>query len=158
MTITNTSIQRSVVLTDYIPMQIRAEKECKAVDYCSFRKDDTSLLELAFDQTDHIIHRITLVICADYRQTAEEYRLPAEHTKGDLLLESPAEIDTAVFSCVIYRNAVKINVSDLPVCKTVLSDNIVWELSEQGNLVSLCLVDATGKASEHCSLELSSNQ
>ena len=72
MTITNTSIQRSVVLTDYIPMQIRAEKECKAVDYCSFRKDDTSLLELAFDQTDHIIHRITLVICADYRQTAEE--------------------------------------------------------------------------------------
>ena len=158
MTITNTPIHRSVVLTDYIPMQVRAEKECDAVDYCFFRKEDTSLLELAFDQTDHIIHRITLVICADYQQTVEEYRLTAEYVKGDLLLTSPAEIDTAVFSCVIYRNAVRIVVSDLHVCKTVLSDNIVWELSEQGDLVSLCLVDATGKASEHCNLELSSNQ
>ena len=157
MTITNTFIQRSIVLNEYIPMQVRAEKEYNAVDYCSFRKDNNSLLELAFDQTDHIIYRVTLVICADYRQAAEEYPLPAEYTKGDLLVDAPAEIDTSTFSCVIYQNAVKIIVSDLPVSKTVLSGNIVWELSEQGNLVSVCLVDLTGKASEHCSLELSSN-
>ncbi len=81
MTITNTFIQRSIVLNEYIPMQVRAEKEYNAVDYCSFRKDDNSLLELAFDQTDHIIYRVTLVICADYRQAAEEYPLPAEYTK-----------------------------------------------------------------------------
>ncbi len=115
------------------------------------------MLELAFDQMDHIISRITLVICADYRQVAEEYPLPAEYTKGDLLVDVPGEIDTSTFSCVIYQNAVKIIVSDLPVSKTILSDNIVWELSEQGNLVSVCLVDPTGKASEHCNLELSSN-
>ena len=157
MTITNTSIQRSIVLTEYIPVQVRAETACNTIDYCSFRKDDTSLLELAFDQTDRMIYRITLVICADYWQAAEEYRLPAEYTKGDLLVDVPGEIDTSTFSCVIYQNAVKIIVSDLPVCKTVLSGNIVWELSEQGNLVSVCLVDPTGKASEHCSLELSSN-
>ena len=157
MTITNTSIQRSIVLTEYIPVQVRAEKACNTIDYCSFRKNDTSLLELAFNQADHIIYRVTLVICADYRQVAEEYPLPAEHTEGDLLVDAPAEIDTSAFSCVIYQNAVKIIVSDLPVSKTVLSDNIVWELSEQGNLVSVCLVDPTGKASEHCSLELFSN-
>ena len=157
MTITNTSIQRSIVLTEYIPVQVRAETACNTIDYYSFRKDDTSLLELAFDQMDHIISRITLVICADYRQAAEEYPLPAEYTKGELLADAPAEIDTSTFSCVIYQNAVKIIVSDLPVSKTVLSGNIVWELFEQGNLVSMCLVDPTGKASEHCSLELSSN-
>ena len=157
MTITNTSIQRSIVLTEYIPVQVRAETACNTIDYYSFRKDDTSLLELAFDQMDHIISRITLVICADYRQVAEEYPLPAEYTKGDLLVDVPGEIDTSTFSCVIYHNAVKIIVSDLPVSKTILSDNIVWELSEQGNLVSVCLVDPTGKASEHCNLELSSN-
>ena len=84
MTITNTSIQRSIVLTEYIPVQVRAETACNTIDYCSFRKDDTSLLELAFDQTDRMIYRITLVICADYWQAAEEYRLPAEYTKGDL--------------------------------------------------------------------------
>ena len=157
MTITNTSIQRSIVLTEYIPVQVRAEKACNTIDYCSFRKNDTSLLELAFNQADHIIYRVTLVICADYRQVAEEYLLPTEYTKGELLADAPAEIDTSTFSCVIYQNAVKIIVSDLPVSKTILSGNIVWELSEQDNLVSVCLVDPTGKASEHCSLELSSN-
>ena len=157
MTITNTSIQRSIVLTEYIPVQVRAENACNTIDYCSFRKDDTSLLELAFDQTDRMIYCITLVICAYYRQAAAEYRLPAECANGDLLVDVPGEIDTSTFSCVIYQNAVKIIVSDLPVSKTILSDNIVWELSEQGNLVSVCLVDPTGKASEHCNLELSSN-
>lgn len=158
MTITNTVVNRSVVLTDYIPLQVRAKKECKEVEYCSFRKGDTSLLELAFDQTDQLIHRITLLLCADYRQTAEEYQLPTDCVKGDLLMDASAEIDTVVFSCVIYRNAVRITISDLPVCKSVLSDNIVWGLSEHGKLVSLCLIDETGKVSEHCNLELSSNQ
>ena len=157
MTITNTSIQRSIVLTEYIPMQVRAEKEYNAVDYCSFRKDDNSLLELAFNQADHIIYRVTLVICADYRQVEEEYPLPTEYTKGDLLVDVPSENATSIFSCIIYQNAVKIIVSDLPISKTILSGDIVWELSEQGDLVSVCLVDPTGKASEHCSLELSSN-
>ena len=157
MTITNTSIQRSIVLTEYIPVQVRAETACSTIDYCSFRKNDTSLLELAFNQADHIIYRVTLVICADYRQVAEEYPLPTEYTKGDLLVDVPGENATSIFSCVIYQNAVKIIVSDLPVSKTIFSDNIVWELSEQGDLVSVCLVDPTGKASKHCSLELSSN-
>lgn len=157
MTITNTSIQRSIVLTEYIPVQVRAEKACNTIDYCSFRKNDTSLLELAFNQADHIIYRVTLVICADYRQVAEEYPLPTEYTKGDLLVDVPGENATSIFSCIIYQNAVKIIVSDLPISKTILSGDIVWELSEQGDLVSMCLVDPTGKASKHCSLELSSN-
>ena len=157
MTITNTSIQRSIVLTEYIPVQVRAEKACNTIDYCSFRKNDTSLLELAFNQADHIIYRVTLVICADYRQVAEEYPLPTEYTKGDLLVDVPSENATSIFSCIIYQNAVKIIVSDLPISKTILSGDIVWELSEQGDLVSVCLVDPTGKASKHCSLELSSN-
>ena len=55
MTITNTSIQRSIVLTEYIPVQVRAETACNTIDYCSFRKDDTSLLELAFDQLAAIV-------------------------------------------------------------------------------------------------------
>ena len=158
MTITNTVVKRSVVLTDYIPLQVRTEKECREVEYCSYRKGDTSLLELAFDQADQLVHRITLLLCADYRQTTEEYQLPANYAKGDLLMDSAAEIDTAVFSCVIYRSAVQITVSDLPVSNSVLSDNIVWGLSEHGELVSLCLIDEAGKASEHCNLELSSNQ
>ena len=157
MTITNTSIQRSIVLTEYIPVQVRAETACNTIDYCSFRKNDTSLLELAFNQADHIIYRVTLVICADYRQVAEEYPLPTEYTKGDLLVDVPSENATSIFSCIIYQNAVKIIVSDLPISKTILSGDIVWELSEQGDLVSVCLVDPTGKASKHCSLELSSN-
>ena len=157
MTITNTSIHRSIVLTEYIPVQVRAEKACNTIDYCSFRKNDTSLLELAFNQADHIIYRVTLVICADYRQVAEEYPLPTEYTKGDLLVDVPSENATSIFSCIIYQNAVKIIVSDLPISKTILSGDIVWELSEQGDLVSVCLVDPTGKASKHCSLELSSN-
>ena len=33
MTITNTSIQRSIVLTEYIPVQLRAEKACDTAGF-----------------------------------------------------------------------------------------------------------------------------
>ena len=46
MTVTETSIKRSIVLVEYIPLQVRAEKECAIADYSSFHKSDISLLEL----------------------------------------------------------------------------------------------------------------
>ena len=157
MTVTETSIKRSIVLVEYIPLQVRAEKECAIADYSSFHKSDISLLELTSDQATQHIRRITLVICAEYHRLSTDYQLPAEYTHGDLLLDSPAEIETDVFYCDIFRNAVKITVSGAPVYKAVLSDNIVWELSERGNLVSVCVIDTTGKSSEHCYMELSNN-
>lgn len=157
MTITNTPTKRSVTLTDYIPLQVRTERDKQLVDYCTFRKGDSSLLEFAFGQENHIIQRITLVICADYSQVEEVYQIPAGCEDGDVLFDSPAEIETAVFSCRIYSDAVKVKVSDAHPYKQILSNNIVWEVSEEGAFISLCVLDKTGAVSKHCLTELSDN-
>ena len=48
------------VIDDYIPLQLRAPDACQDAKYYIIRKDDHSLLELTFDQSDSKVKRITL--------------------------------------------------------------------------------------------------
>ncbi len=158
MRFTNNATDRIVKKIDYIPLQLRTDAECQATEYYTIRKGDCSLLELAFDSETATIHRITLLICEEYRKLADPYRTPANHKNGDVLAEAHGETDSSVFYCEIYPNAVKVVVSDAYPCVCIASDNTVWELTEQGALVSVCVVDPTGEASEHCFKELEANR
>lgn len=71
---------------------------------------------------------------------------------------SKMTIDSSVFRCEIFENAVKVVVSDIVPRNCIASENVVWELSDQGDLVSLCILDSTGELSEHCFKELEANK
>jgi|GEM_PF-2967066 len=154
----NKCIKRAINNADYIPVQLRTEKECQATAYYNIRKGDRSLLELALDDKDTIICRITLLICEEYYRISEMYCVPNEHRNGDILVENHGETDSRVFRCEIFENAVKVVVSDNVPHDCIASENVVWELSEQGDLVSLCILDSTGELSEHCFQELEANK
>lgn len=158
MNITNKPAIRIIKNTDYIPLQVRTEKECQAAEYINIRKSDHSLLELAFDKSDFSLCRITLLICADFRRLEEEYIVPINCLTGDVSADSSDEIETDTFYCEIFSNAVKITVSDSPTGACVVSENVVFELSEKGELISLCVLDSSGRASDHCNRELTSTQ
>ena len=83
--------------------------------------------------------------------------MPKSYTLGDVLIEFPEEIESSLFFCTIYKNAVKITVSDDFCNLCILSENVVWELSDKGTLISLCIIDPSGNVVEHCYQELSSD-
>ena len=155
MRITNNLIRRTIMITDYIPLQLRTDKECQATKYFYVRKADSSLLEIAFDSSDLTICRITLLLCEKFQKIDEDYIAPENVFKGDILIDTSCEIESPILNCKIYRNAVKIEVSGEKTCKVVSTGNVIWELSEDGNFVSLCVIDPSGMASEHCLNELS---
>ena len=64
--------------------------------------------------------------------------------RGLSLLTSRRELTT------IVNYAVKQTLSDLPCADRVLSGNTLWELSEHGDLISVCVIDPTGSLSDHC--------
>ena len=151
------TVKKMIKSVDYIPLQLRTDKECQATEYFNIRKGDRSLLEFAFDSKDSTIHRITLLICEEYRKTMKTYYIPDKHKNGDVLIDGSGEIDTPTFRCVIYPNAVRIVVSDADSSECISSENLVWELTNQGDLVSICVLDPTGIVSEHCFRELEAN-
>jgi copper chaperone CopZ len=113
-----------------------------------------SLLELTFEKGSSIVHRITFLGCDEYRFVAEKLNKPCQCTEGDVLIDSPDVVETAFFRCMIYKNAVKIVFSDRSCSKVVRSGDILWEVSEHGDLISLCVFDDTGRVSQHCLDEL----
>ena len=154
----NKRVKRVIKNVDYIPAQKKKKKECQATAYYNICKGDRSLLELALDDKDAIVCRITLLICEEYQRKSELYRVPNEHRDGDVLIEKQGETDSRVFRCEIFENAVKVVVSDIVSHDCIASENVVWELSDQGDLVSLCILDSTGELSEHCFKELEANK
>lgn len=158
MKYSNKVVDRIIKIIDYIPVQLRTKGECHATDYFNMRKGDCSLLEFAFDERDGTIHRITLLVCEDYQRNSQLYCIPDNHRNGDVLAVISGEIDSQIFCCEIYPNAVKIIVSSDEICDCILSNNVIWELSGRGDLVSICILDSTGKVSDHCFNELEANQ
>ncbi len=157
MRFSSNTIQRSIMNVGHIPVQLRAKTECRATDYYIIRNGDCSLLEFAFDNKDFFICRITLLLCEDCWKTMKRYSIPNRHKNGDVLIDNSGEIDTPTFRCEVYPNAVRIVVSDADSSEWVSSDNLVWELTDHGDLVSLCVLDPTGKVSEHCLREIEAN-
>lgn len=157
MIISNKTVNRKINNVDYIPLQLRTGNECQATEYYSIRKGDRSIVEFAFDNDDATIHRITLLICEEYCKISEPYCIPNQIKFGDVLVEKSGETESPVFRCEIYPNAVKIVVSNESPCECIMSENVVWELTDQGDLISLSILDPTGEMSDHCFKELEAN-
>ncbi len=154
MTITKENIIRKPVLTEYIPLQLLSVQPCREKGFCRFRQGDNSLLELVFDRTDSFIKQITLLICCDVSRAIGAYRIPLQAEHGDLLIDTPSDAECPDFKCVLYDNAVKVILSDAPTEKVFFSGDIVWDITKDCQLVSVCAVNLSKQLVDHCCQEL----
>ena len=154
MTVSNKTISRNVYISDYIPLQVQSDEEFLATDYWYFKQGDHSLLELAFNQEDNSIRRITLLLCKEFEKIDNKYLAPINPEPGDILVNASGECETEMFRTIIYNDAVKIQLSNNNSHTCIASGNKVWELAENGDLISLCIIDSTGALSKHCFAEL----
>ena len=149
-------IKRIAMLDCYIPLQLKTKEEFLTDEYLFFRKENHSLLEIGYAQNS-IIHSITLLICKEYKEIPHLYAIPKDYKDGDVLIDNSKEINTDIFYCEIYLNAVKIIVSNNEVNEIIKSDNVIWELDNNNTLVSICVLDSLGKISYNCLDVLNTN-
>lgn len=90
-------------ISDYIPLQVQSDEEFLATDYWYFKQGDHSLLELAFNQEDNSIRRITLLLCKEFEKIDNKYLAPINPEPGDILVNASGECETEMFRTIIYR-------------------------------------------------------
>ena len=150
-------LTKKAVIEDYIPLLIKTEQKLGNTNYMFFRQDTKKgLLEIGFDASTHLVHKICLLMCKDYRVLETGYLIPDDHVVGDLIIEAPNDIITSTFFCEIYSNAIKILISSETSTERIVSDNLVWELNDNGSITSLTVYGLSHNYIKHAIDELSS--
>ena len=154
MKYTSEILQRNVTIEAYIPLSVKAKTAVSYADYLIFRHGSYSLLELVFDEKDHMVYRINMPICKELQKFDKAYRLPGEYIKGDMLILSSNDVLTDVFICELYTDAIRVKLSDSKVSQTIVSDILVWELDENGELISVTVYGQPAEVIQHTYEEL----
>ncbi len=155
MKYTNNIFKKTALLEEYLPLTIKSDSPLENANYLIFRHEDNSLLEIAFNEDGGNIYRVKLIICKNYSTVDATYTIPIYSRKGDILVEHEADITTSKFECIIYKDAIRIEMSDDSVADYIDSDNILWELNKDGKLISFTLYDQSAEVIEHTIKELS---
>jgi hypothetical protein len=139
-------------IEEYIPLMIRSRDQVVKANYVIY-KNENSLLEIVFDEENQNIYRISMPICGKVARVKENFSLPINIVKGDLLVDKKEEIITENFECYIFNNAIKVVVSEKKGNQYITSDNILYELCNE-ELVSITLYNQTNRIIEHACKEL----
>lgn len=155
MKYTNTIFKKIASLEEYLPLTIKSNIPLENANYLIFRYEDSSLLEIAYNENNGNIYRVKLIICKNYTTVDTDFTIPTNLRKGDVLVEREADITTSKFECIIYKNAIRIEISDDYVADCIDSDNIIWELNRDGKLISFTLYGQAIEVIRHTVNELS---
>jgi hypothetical protein len=146
---------KKVKIEEYIPLMIRSKEQVGIADYVIY-KNQNSLLEIVFDKENQNVYRICMPICGQVEKVNENFSIPKEIVKGDLLVDKSEEIITESFKCYLFNDAIKIKVSEKKGSQFISSDNVLYELDNE-ELVSITLYSQTKKIVEHTYKELCGN-
>jgi len=157
MKFSNIILPKKVIIDDYLPLLVKAEQEAAEAGHIYYRhRSNQGLLELGFDATTQLVHKICLLICKDYQLMNSEYTLPDNCIAGDLRIDIPSDTTTDILLCEIYSNAISIILSATTAVQTIVSDSVAWGIDSDGSLVSVTAYGLSGEATMHAINELSS--
>ena len=154
MRIDNQITKGTVLLEEYIPLKFISDKKNTSLGYVRYSKDNKSLLEFTFEASSKQLYRILLVLCEDFSVNDCYFSLPVAFEYGSLLFEESIDKECSVFYCEVFKDAVTIKLSERKVNNSIISDNILWEIDDQNELISITLLNLSKKEVEHTITEL----
>ena len=140
-------------LEEYIPLKIIFNKDKEAVEYISYSKDKTSLLEIAVGITSCFISRITLLLSKEYDINNDRLNIDG-YEIGDLIINDELKSSCSYFKTHLYEDGIKIVISEEKVFKYIKMDRLYVGLSELNNIVEICLCQLTPDEVKHIKNEL----
>ena len=154
MRTSNQIINGSVLLEEYIPLKFISNEKNKSLDYARYSKGDKSLLEFAFDTNTKQLYRILLVLCEDFSINECCFSLPDIFESGSLLFDHSIDKECSIFHCEVFKDAINLKLSESKFNKSIISDNILWEIDDKNELISVTLFNLSHEEIEHAITEL----
>lgn len=154
MRMSNNVINGSVLLEDYIPLKFVSDENNASLDYARYSKGDKSLLEFAFDKNTRQLYRLLLVLCDDFSINDYCFSIPEISESGGLLFDDSFDGECSIFHCEVFKDAITIKISENSLNKRVISNNILWEIDDKHELISVTLFNLSYKEIEHTITEL----
>lgn len=154
MRTTNQIINGSVLLEEYIPLKFISNENNNSLDYVRYSKGDKSLLEFAFDTNTKQVYRILLVICENFSIKECCFSLPDIFESGSLLFDHSIDKECSIFHCEVFKDAITLKLRETKVNKSIISGNILWEIDDKNELISVTLFNLSNEEIEHTITEL----
>lgn len=154
MRTSNQIINGSVLLEEYIPLKFISNEKNESLDYARYSKGDKSLLEFAFDTNTKQLYRILLVLCEDFSINECCFSLPDIFESGSLLFDHSIDKECSIFHCEVFKDAINLKLSESKFNKSIISDNILWEIDDKNELISVTLFNLSHEEIEHAITEL----
>lgn len=141
-----------IKLENYIPLKIVFNKNDEEVEYISYSKGRTSLLELTIGVKSKLIKKITLLLCKDYSETTN--RLVVENFKDKKITLHGNDIECSIFKTILYSDGVKIILSNKSSFQYIKMGKVYFGLSDTDDIIEICVCDMSTFELEHLKKEL----
>lgn len=138
----------NIKLEEYIPLKIIFNKDEEAVEYISYSKDKSPSLEFVVGIKSKLIKRITLLLCKEYSETANE--LVVENFEYRKIIFNSGNIECTI----LYSNGARIILSDKNSFKYIKIDKVYFGLSDTDNITEICVCGMNTFELEHLKNEL----
>lgn len=149
----NGGLKTSVILEEYIPLKVFIERGDEPIEYLSYTKGRSSLLEIGVGMTSGLIKRVTLLLSREYDFISSELCID-DYKIEDLRLNVDTENNCSYFKTHLYANGVKIVVSEKTVTKYFKMDSLYIGVSNSGEIVEVSLCPLETDEIRHITKEL----
>ena len=139
-------------LEEYIPLKIIFNEDEEAVEYISYSKDKTSLLEFTVGIKSKLIKRITLLLCKEYLETTN--KIVVEKFEDRKIMLHSDDVECSVFKTILYSNGARIVLSDKDSSQYIKMGKVYFGLSHTDDIIEICVCDMSVSELEHLKKEL----
>lgn len=142
----------TIKLEEYIPLKIIFNKDEEAVEYISYTKGKTSLLEITVGIKSKLVKRITLLLCKEYSEDMN--KLVVEHFEDREIFFHSDTIECSVFKTILYSNGARIIISDKKSFHYIKRGKVYFGVSDSNDIIEICICDMNFSELEHLKKEL----
>lgn len=142
----------NIKLEEYFPLMIIIGENKEIVEYITYSKNKTSLLEFEIGIESKQIKGITLILCKEFSETTN--KLVVENYVDEKIIFNRNKIECNVFKTILYCNGARIVLSDKTGFKYVKLDKVYLGLSDINNITEICVCDMSASELEHLKTEL----
>ena len=150
---TDLKTKSTFISEEYFPAIIEFSSEELNNHFIEFNYKDTDMFELSVHPKTHALKRFSLTLCNHYEFSEALLESPV-CDEGTLYITGPDSTECSTFDATVYKNGMRIVLSDVAADKYIKSGNLVFALTDKNEVVSVSLIDLSEQEISHIKSEL----
>lgn len=151
---TSTKAQSKFVIEEYFPAIVEFSPEELNNYFIEFNYKDSDMFELSVHPKTHTLKRFSLTLCNHYEIKEASMCLPP-YVNGTITITGPESTECKMFLAVVYTDGLQILLSNAPASYFYKTGQLIFAISEEGEVISVYLTDLAEEELSHLRNELS---